>query len=76
MSNPWRPVRARAADGGTYTTTPHLAAIQGDEILEDRPAVDEHGRWLPPTPKTNFEPARDSRGRFTTDEPDTGEEEA
>lgn len=74
MTNPWRPVRARAVDGGTYTTTPHLAARAGAEILEDRPATDQYGRWLPPAPKNNLEPAQPVQA--PTYEPDLGEEEA
>lgn len=75
--NPHRPVRARNHDtGDLYTTTRHLAARRGDEVLEDRPAVDQHGAWLPPTPRKNLEPVRDKHGRFTTSQPVTGEEEA
>lgn len=70
-------VRARHKDTGDhYTTTRHLATQRGDEILENRPAIDTYGRWLPTTPRKNLEPARDSHGRFTTHEPHAGEEEA
>lgn len=80
--NAHRPVRARDhVTGNHYTTTRHLAARRGDEVLEDRPAVDKHGAWLPP--KKHLTPARDGHGRFTStvadsdiDEPTTGEEEA
>lgn len=77
-----RPVRARDHDTGDhYTTTPHLAARRGDEVLENHPAVDRYGRWLPRTPHQNLTPARDAHGRFTSpdrgiDQPVTGEEEA
>lgn len=77
-------VRARNNDTGeSYTTTRHLAAQRGDSVLEGVRAVDAHGRWLPPTPKKNLTPVRDDRGRFTTpeadspeDQPVTGEEES
>lgn len=77
MSDGWDVVRVRDhAEGGSYTTTRHLAAKRGDTVLEGIPAVDKHGAWLPPTPRKNLEPVRDERGRFTHDEPATGEEEA
>lgn len=78
-------VRARHKDTGDhYTTTRHLADKRGDRILEDRPAVDEHGQWLPPLPHKTIQPVRDAHGRFApvadapgdTDQPVTGEEEA
>lgn len=78
-------VRARHKDTGDhYTTTRHRAALRGDTVLEGRPAVDEHGRWLPPLPHKNIQPVRDAHGRFApvadapgdTDQPVTGEEEA
>lgn len=81
--NAHRPVRARDhVTGNHYTTTRHLAARRGDEVLEDRPAVDKYGAWLPL--KENITPARDSHGRFAPvadsagdiDEPTPGEEEA
>ena len=78
-------VRARHKDTGDhYTTTRHLATKRGAAVLEDRPAVDQYGRWLPPLPHKTIQPARDSHGRFTpaadsgeaTDQPPAGEEEA
>lgn len=50
----WETVRARDSKGGTYTTTRVLATQAGHEILEGRPATDEHGNWLPPKPKENI----------------------
>lgn len=86
MTHGWDAVRARNKDTGDhYTTTRHRADLRGDTVLEDRPALDKHGRWLAVTPKKNLTPVRDDHGRFTTpeadspediDEPITGEEEA
>lgn len=58
--NGWEVVRVRDETGGTYTTTRHLARLAGHEVLEDRPALDNRGNWLPPTPKENLttEPKR------------------
>lgn len=76
MSHGWDVVRARHKDTGDhYTTTRHRATLRGDTIL-DRPAIDERGRWLPPTPHKTITPTRDDHGRFTTTEPVQGEEEA
>ena len=76
-----RPVRASRPEGH-YTTTRHHANRRGHKILEGHPAVDEHGRWLDPTPREQITPARDDHGRFIPeadsldDEPATGEEES
>ena len=85
MTRPMDVVRARDPHSGDhYTTTRHLATKRGATVLEDRPAVDQYGRWLPPLPHKTIQPARDDRGRSTstadsgeaTDQPATGEEEA
>lgn len=69
--NGWEVVRAKDHESGDhYTTTRHLAAKRGDEVIEDHPAVDKHGAWLPRKP--HITRGRDERGRFTT----TSEEEA
>ena len=69
MIRPLQVVRARNhATGDHYTTTRHLATLNGDDILEDHAAVDQYGRWLDPKPHQNITPARDERGRFTTQE--------
>lgn len=47
----WEAVRVRDENGGTYTTTRHLARQAGHEVLEGQPAVDERGAWLPDKPK-------------------------
>lgn len=68
-------VRARNhTTGDHYTTTRHLADLSGDEVLEDHPAVDQYGRWLPTKPHKDITPARDDHGRFTS--PEAGKEEA
>ena len=67
--NGWEVVRARDhINGDHYTTTRHLATKRGATVLEDRPAVDQYGRWLDPKPHQDITPARDERGRFTTQE--------
>lgn len=75
MNRPMEVIRARHhGNGGSYTTTRHLAAQRGDKVLEGVPAVDAHGRWLPPTSRKPIQPARDDHGRFTP-EADSPEDE-
>ena len=85
MTRPMDVVRARDPHSGDhYTTTRHLATKRGATVLEDRPAVDQYGRWLPPLPHKTIQPARDDHGRGTstadsgeaTEQPHAGEEEA
>lgn len=50
--NPYEKVRVRDhKTGDHYTTTRHLAAVRGDEVIEGHPAVDMYGRYLPAKPR-------------------------
>lgn len=65
-----RPILAKnKTTGEHYTTTRHLAAKRGDEVLEGRPATDMYGRWLPPKPSKQIQPT-------TRKKPTPGKEEA
>lgn len=69
----WDVVRARhPRTGDHYTTTRQRAHRLGATVLDDHPAVDQWGRWLPTKPNTTL-PVRDQSGRFTTT-PDAGTE--
>lgn len=74
--NGWEVVRARASNGDHYTTTRVRARLDGATVIEGRPARDKYGNWLPRKPHTTLYPARDDHGRFTKNQPSTGEEEA
>lgn len=52
--NDWEKVRIRdAATGALRTTTRVRALADGHTILDDHPAVDEHGSNLPVKPRKN-----------------------
>lgn len=52
--NPREVVRVRHTDGSHYTTTRIRAEKAGHTVIEGHPAVDQHGRWLPPKPYTTM----------------------
>lgn len=60
----WDVVRVKAANGDHYTTTRVLALKAGESILEDKPAVDRYGNWLPR--KVNINPAPKKSASTTT----------
>lgn len=73
LRNPYQVVRVRTPEGDQYTTTRHLAALHGHQVLEGKTAKDRYGRWLPAKPHTDLTVTTDTPTAPAAGETGTGE---